>query len=433
MTDTAAHTAQIIPPIAPGPIIVEGKAATVTDDQGKVYIDLEGGPGVSTVGHCHPKVVDAIVRQAPKLIHSPCRYNSHLAMELADRISAHLGGSLNRMFFSNSGAEANDGAVKLSLKHAHKSGKRGFGILALEHAFHGRSTLPLALTGTADKKKDFAPHGTFPGVVHVDAPYCYRCPMKLDPDTCGGKCADSVERALLTKVPGEAAIMIIEPVMGVGGVLSGPKVYYQRLKQICERNRITMIFDEVFTGFARTGRMFAHDHFDVKPEVMTFAKAIGGGLPLGGFIAIDQVGGAFDPGDHFSTYGMNSQLSLVAAHAVLDVVEQEGLCDQAAQKGRTLMNGLRELQARHECIGEVRGKGLMIGVELVEDRETRVPAPKLAQKLIQEMRRRNVLVSVTGTYGCVMRITPPLVISEQQIAEVVQKFDEGLTAARAAA
>lgn len=433
MTDTAAHPAQIIPPIAPGPIIVEGKAATVTDDQGKVYIDLEGGPGVSTVGHCHPKVVDAIVKQAPKLIHSPCRYNSHLAMGLADRISAHLGGTLNRTFFSNSGAEANDGAVKLSLKHAHKSGKRGFGILALEHAFHGRSTLPLALTGTADKKKDFAPHGTFPGVVHVDAPYCYRCPMKLDPETCGGKCADSVERALLTKVPGEAAIMIIEPVMGVGGVLSGPKAYYQRLKKICERNRITMIFDEVFTGFARTGRMFAHDHFDVKPEVMTFAKAIGGGLPLGGFIATEEVGGAFDPGDHFSTYGMNSQLSLVAAHAVLDVIEQEGLCEQAAQKGSMLMNGLRELQARHECIGEVRGKGLMIGVELVEDRETRTPAPKLAQKLIQEMRRRNVLISVTGTYGCVMRITPPLVISERQIADVVQKFDEGLAAARAAA
>jgi 4-aminobutyrate aminotransferase-like enzyme len=433
MTDTAAHPAQIIPPIAPGPIIVEGKAATVTDDQGEVYIDLEGGPGVSSVGHCHPKVVEAIVKQAPKLIHSPCRYNSHLAMNLADRISGHLGGSLNRMFFSNSGAEANDGAVKLSLKHAHKSGKRGFGILALEHSFHGRSTLPLALTGTSDKKKDFAPHGTFPGVVHVDAPYCYRCPLKMDAETCAGRCADAVERALLTKVPGEAAIMIVEPVMGVGGVLSGPKAYYQRLKKLCEKNRITMIFDEVFTGFARTGRMFAHDHYGVKPEVMTLAKAIGGGLPLGGFIATEEVGGAFDPGDHFSTYGMNSQLSLVAAHAVLDVVEEEKLSEQASAKGERLMAGLRQLQSHHACIGDVRGKGLMIGVELVEDRESKSPAPKLAQRLIQEMRRRNVLVSVTGTYGCVMRITPPLVISDAQIDEVLQKFDEGLAAAVAAA
>lgn len=422
----ANDRAMLIPPFPPGPVIVGGKAARVTDDQGKVYIDLEGGPGVSSVGHCHPRVVSAIQQQATKLIHSPCRYINHLGISLAARISAMVGGGLNRAFFTNSGAEANDGAVKLTMKHATRSGKQGYGIIALEHSFHGRSALPLALTGAAGKKKGFGTYGTFPGIVHVSAPYCYRCPYKLEPKSCAEACAGAVEDALLTKVPGEAAIMIAEPILAVGGVITASKGYWKKVTDICRRNKITLIFDEVFTGFARTGKPFGHDHYEVKPQVMTFAKTIGGGVPMGGFIATEDVGAAFEKDDHFTTYGINNQIGLAAAHAVLDIIEDEHLCAAAAKKGELMLNGLRALAEKHQCVGDVRGAGLMIGVELVLDKEKKTPAPQLAQKLQQEMRSRNILVSITGAYGCVMRVTPPLVISEAEIGEVLDKFDAAL-------
>ncbi|MDA8252235.1 MAG: aspartate aminotransferase family protein [Rhodospirillales bacterium] len=421
--------AALIPPASPGPVIVAGRGATVTDDGGRTYIDLEAGPGVSSVGHCHPRVVEAIRAQAGRLIHSPGRYMSHLAASLVERLSALTGGRLNRTFFSNSGAEANDGAIKLALKHALLKGKRGFGILSLEHGFHGRLSLPLALTGLAERKKGFGPYGSFPGVVHLPAPYCYRCPLRLDPATCGAACADVVEEKLKTSVPGEAAIMIAEPVLGVGGVIVPPAPYWPKIEAICERHRITLIQDEVFTGFGRTGKMFAHEHFAARPDVMTFAKAIGGGVPLAGFTANEDVGSAFEKGDHFSTFGVNNQLGLAAAHAVLDVLDEEGLVPAAGRKGQRLLAGLRDLAKHHQCIGDVRGLGLMIGVELVHDRVKRTPAPDILARLLQELTARGVLAATTGVHNCVLRITPPLVITEAEIDGVLARLDDSLMAA----
>lgn len=422
--------ALIIPPAGPGPIVVRGKRSTVWDDAGKEYIDLETGPGVSSVGHCHPRVVEAITDQANKLIHSPARYLSHLAMSLVRRLAKLSGGTLNRAFFCNSGAEANDGAIKLAIKHAFKAGKRGFGILALEHGFHGRLSLSLSLTGMADRKKGFGPYASFPGVIHVPAPYCYRCPLRLKPESCGIACADVIEDQLKTRVPGEAAIMIAEPILGVGGIIVPPKGYWQKVEDICKRYGITLIYDEVFAGFGRTGKMFGHQHYDGHPKIMTFAKAIGGGVPLGGFCATEEVGDVFEKGDHFSTFGMNNQIGLAAAHAVLDVLEEENLLDAARHAGDRLMAGLRELTKRHECIGDVRGVGLMVGAELVRDRERRTPAPELAQRTQQELMKKGVLVSLTGVHNCVLRITPPLVISEQEIDSALERLDEVLTASR---
>lgn len=409
------------------PYLASGRGAEVQDESGKSFIDLEAGPGVASVGHCHPKVVQAIKDQADRLIQVPGRYHSARTLHLAQRISELTDGRLKRTFFSNSGAESADGAVKCGLKHAANTGKKGFGIIALEHGFHGRLSLPLALTGIAKQKRGMGPYASFPGVVHAPAPYCYRCPLKLEPSNCGGKCAEVVEDMLQTRVQGEAAIMIAEPILGVGGVIVPPDEYWPKVQEICRRNRITLILDEVFTGFGRTGRDFAHQHYDLEPDIMTFAKAIGGGVPLGGFIATEELGTAFEPADHFTTYGAKNQIGIAAGHAVLDILRDESLKDNAREAGNQFLAGLREIQKRHPVIGDVRGRGLMIGFELVRD-VNRTPAPELAKALEREVLKRGALISTTGAFGNTLRITPPLVITPEQVERALRIISESVAA-----
>ena len=432
----AAVTDDLAGNLVPGggmgqPVIVEGSASTVTDEAGRKYLDLEAGPGVLSVGHCHPTVVAAIQSQATKLMQGPGRYHSRLTSSLARKIAGVMGNRLKRVFFANSGAEANDGAIKIAFKHATRTGKQGYGVLAVEHGFHGRTSVGLSLTGNAARKKGFGPYASFPGVVHVPAPYCYRCPLGLTYPTCKVKCADIVEDALKTRVPGVAAAMIAEPIICVGGVLTPPPEYWPKVEATCRRNKITLIHDEVFSGWGRTGKMFAHEHWDAKPDVVTFAKAIGGGVPLGGFIATEELGTAFEEGDHFTTFGANNQIGIAAGHAVLDVIQREDLVKRSATMGTTFIEGLRRLAAKHPCIGDVRGLGLMIGVEIVDDRTSREPSPQLTKRVQQAMRERGVLVSITGVHGCVLRITPPLVITESQVGMALETLDSALGAAMA--
>ena len=412
------------------PCLASGHGAEVCDEQGRHYIDLEAGPGVASVGHCHPRVVQAIKDQAERLLQVPGRYHSVRTMSLARRISDLAGGRLRRTFFANSGAESADGAIKCSLKHAANTGKKGFGIIALEHAFHGRLSLPLALTGIAKQKRGMGPYATFPGVVHAPTPYCYRCPLKLEPDKCGTACADVVEDMLHTRVPGEAAVMIAEPILGVGGVIVPPDDYWPKVQAICKRHRITLVMDEVFAGFGRTGDDFAHQHYGLEPDIVTFAKAIGGGVPLGGFICTEELGTAFEPGDHFTTYGAKNQLGIAAGHAVLDILRDEALKDRAREHGAAFLEGLRSLQKRFPIVGDVRGRGLMIGFELVRD-PGRAPAPDLAKALEREVLKRGALISTTGAFGNVLRITPPLVIEASQVERAIGIIGQALAALKA--
>ena len=377
---------------------------------------------VST-GHCHPKIVQAIKTQAERLLQSPGRFHSRLALTLAKRISLLTDEKLKRVFFTNSGAELNDGAIKLALKHATVTGKRGYGIIALEHSFHGRLSLPLTLTGNALRKKGFGPYASFPGVVHITAPYFYRCPFgsrtKIE---CGERSAMALRDALKTRVPGAAAAMIAEPILGVGGVIVPPDNYWPLVEEICAENGITLILDEVFTGFGRTGKMFAHQHWNSNPAIVSFAKAIGGGVPLGGFIAAESVAKSFDDGDHFTTFGSNNQIGLAAGHAVLDVIKDENLPARAERLGDRLLEAFRNMQAKHSFIGDVRGKGLMIGIELVKDRSTKTPAPELLKKVAAALKTRGVIVGVTGVHGCVIRLTPPLVLTDDQVSQAIEAF-----------
>jgi len=404
------------------PVLVKGEGAELEDEDGRRYIDLEAGPGVASVGHCHPRVAATIAEQAYRLIQVPGRYHSRLTLTLAKRIAELAGGVLKRVFFCNSGAEATDGAVKCALKHAGNRHASGFSIIALQHSFHGRTSLPLALTGIAKQKKGMGPYGTFPGVVHAPAPYCYRCPLGLSYPSCGVKCADMVEEMLRTSVTGGAAALIGEPILGVGGVIVPPDEYWPKVEAICARHGITLVQDEVFTGFGRTGIAFAHQHYGIKPELVCFAKAIGGGIPLGGFVASETLGTAFEPSDHFTTFGAKNQVGIAVGHTVLDILHDESLADGARELGAQFMEGLRRLAARHPVVGDVRGRGLMIGIEIVRDR-SRTPDPELAKRIEKEAVKDGVLISTTGVNGNTLRITPPLVISPEQVDRSLRILD----------
>lgn len=407
------------------PALARGEGAEVEDEAGRRYIDLEAGPGVASVGHCHPKVVEAIREQAARLLEVPGRYHSRLTLTLAKRIAELAGGALQRIFFANSGAEATDGAVKCALKHGMNQHRKGFGIIALQHSFHGRTGLPLALTGIAKQKRGMGPYGTFPGIVHAPAPYCYRCPFGLSYPSCGVKCADFVEDVIATSIHGETVAFIGEPILGVGGVIVPPDEYWPKVEAMCRRHGIVLIQDEVFTGFARTGTAFAHHHYGVKPDLLCFAKAIGGGVPLGGFIATEALGTAFEPADHFTTFGAKNQIGIAAGHAVLDVLQEERLADNAKEKGEQFMAGLRALAGRYPIVGDVRGRGLMIAIEIVRD-QAKTPAADLAKEIERASVEEGALISTTGVNGNILRITPPLVITAGQVERALSIFDRVL-------
>lgn len=407
------------------PVIARGAGAEVFDDSGNSFVDLEGGPGVASVGHCHPKVVAAIKTQADKLLQVPGRYHSLSTLNLAKRLSELTDGRLRRTFFANSGAEANEGAIKCSLKHAVNTRKAGYGIIALDHGFHGRLSLSSALTGMSKQKRGMATFATFPGIAHVPAPYCYRCPMGLERSSCGMKCADAVADAIKTRVPGEAAVMIGEPILGVGGVITPPDGYWQKVEDICRSNKVTLIHDEVFVGFGRTGKWFAHQWYGTKPDIVTFAKTIGGGVPLGGFIATEELGTAFEPPDHFTTYGAKNQIGIAAAHAVLDVLQGERLLERALIAGNQFMDRLRAIGDRYPILGDVRGKGLMIGLEIVRPAD-KAPAADAAKRLEKRIVKHGALISTTGVNGNILRVTPPLLISDAQIAHACDAIEAGI-------
>lgn len=405
------------------PVLVSGKGAEVTDEEGRNYLDLECGPGVSSVGHCHPGVVAAIKEQVDQIIHVPGRYHNRKTLDLARRLAEYAAGDMRRTYFANSGAEATEGSIKCALKHATNKGAKGYGIIALEHSFHGRTSLPLALTGIAKQKMGFGPYAAFPGIVHAPAPYCYRCPFGDTYPKCGLKCAKAVEEMLPTRAPGEVVAFIGEPILGVGGVIIPPDEYWPKIESICKRHGITFIQDEVFAGFGRTGKAFGHHHYGTKPDIVGFGKAIGGGTTLAGFIATEELGTAFTPSDHFTTFGSKSQIGIAAGHAVLDALAQERLADNAKEMGEHFLEGLKALQAKFPMMGEVRGRGLMIGIEFVADAD-RTPDAKRCKAFELELVKRGALTTSTGAHGNVIRITPPLVITKGQVETALKIIEE---------
>jgi len=403
------------------PVVVErASGAQVYGADGRTYLDCFAGIAVVNAGHVHPRVAQAAKAQIDQLIHA-CSYIYYVptVADLAEVLAHITPGALQKTFFCNSGAEAIEGALRLA-KVA--TGKRE--VIALQMAFHGRTYGSLSVTGNMARKTRGGPY--MPGVAFAPAPYCYRCPLKLEPQSCGLACADAVEDTFRFQTSGDVAAFVVEPVLGEGGLIPLPEGYLARVKEILDRYGILLLVDEVQTGFGRTGKLFSIEYQEgIEPDIMTLAKGIADGFPLGAFIAPAAIADSFQPGEHLSTFGGNP-VSCAAALANIAVLQEEHLVEHAAELGNWAIGELRKLQERHPLIGDVRGQGLMIGIELVRDRASKEPASEEANRVRHLCREAGVLVGVGGQYGNVVRLQPPLVITQEQLAQGIQAISTAL-------
>jgi 4-aminobutyrate aminotransferase len=384
-----------------------GEAAIVEDVDGNRFLDCSAGIAVVATGHCHPKVVEAIQRQAARLIHmSGTDFYYQNMVDLAQKLAGMTPGGLPRkVYFGNSGTEAIEAAIKLARYH---TGRKQF--VAFYGAFHGRTMGSLALTGSrSGQRKNFFP--VMPGVHHVPYADCYRCPYGKTVDSCAVECAQAIEDPLFRTVlpPEEVAAIVVEPVQGEGGYLVPPKKFLTELRRIADRYGILLIFDEVQCGMGRTGKMFASEHFDVIPDIVALAKGIASGLPLSATIAHADIMD-WPPGAHASTFGGNP-VAVEASLATLELLEQ-GLIDNAATVGAHMKARLGEFPQRFPHVGDVRGLGLMIGIELVKDQATKERAPELRDRIVRMCFERGLLVLGAGPNT--VRISPPLVLTIEQ-------------------
>jgi 4-aminobutyrate aminotransferase len=400
------------------PVVVgEAKGAVIKDLAGKEYIDCFAGISVVNAGHCQREVVEAAVKQTKKLIHA-CTYVYYVppTIELAERIAAIVPSGLQKTFFGNSGAEA----VECGLKLARKFTKRPE-FIALMGSFHGRSLGTLSVTGQAGRRKyDMGPY--LSGVSFAYPPYCYRCSFEQEYPECGLLCARSVQDVLDFSTGKGVAAFIAEPIMGEGGIIPPPPEYFKLVKETLDRNGILLIDDEVQTGFGRTGKLFGIEHYGVKPDIMVMAKGIADGFPISACTARADIGSSFEPGDHLSTFGGNP-VSAAAALANIEFIIKKKLPEKAAEKGAYMIKRLKEMQEEYSIIGDVRGKGLMIGVELVKD-EKKTPAREETGRIRDAAREKGLLIGSGGVKGCVLRIQPPLVIEKNQIDQALRILED---------
>lgn len=406
------------------PVVVDrGKGALLYDTDGREYIDCFAGISVTNAGHGNEAVLAAAHGAVDKLVHA-CTYVYHVpaAAELAQRLAEETPGALQKTFFCNSGAEALEGAMRLAKR---ASGRHEF--VALESSFHGRTNATLSITGNSGRKKGGFPYST--GIAFAPAPFCYRCFAEKTPDDCDLLCARRVAEIVRLHLSGEGCAFVAEPVMGEGGIIVPPDGYFAKVKEILDAEGMYFICDEVQSGYSRTGKLFAIEHFGVEPDLMCMAKGMANGFPLGAFTARAEIADAFQVGDHLSTFGGNP-VSCAAALANLDYHLSEDLPGQSARKGEHLMARLRELQTSEELIGDVRGLGLMVGVELVTDRDAKTPAAAEAAFVRQYCLDHGVLIGVGGNFGSVLRLQPPIVIDDAQLDRVFETVAAGIAASR---
>ncbi|MFW9888575.1 MAG: aspartate aminotransferase family protein [Candidatus Thorarchaeota archaeon] len=407
----------MVPAYARKPIVIyEGKNTIVRDLDGTEYIDCISGISVVNAGHSPERIVKAGAAQLSKLIHCSGLYHNVPQTLLAERLAGLTPDNLTKSFFCNSGAEAVEGGVKIAKKYSVTQGRTGAGVIALEGSFHGRLCLSLTLTGQSKYKHGFGTFANAPGVVHAPMPYCYRCPLEF-PD-CNIECARRVEDIIKYHTTSDVAAMIVEPILGEGGLVVPPKEYHDSVQKICKDHNIAYIADEVQTGFGRTGRMFAIEEFGIKPDIITMAKGLGAGMPIGGYITTDEIADCLESGDHFSTFGGNPVCCAIALEN-LNYLEDAGLVKNSERIGGSLMKQLKEVQERNKHIGEVRGRGLMIGIELVKDTGTKEPAVDETQTVAKNLMKNGVLVGTGGVKKNVIRLQPPLCMTEEESQKVL--------------
>jgi 4-aminobutyrate aminotransferase / (S)-3-amino-2-methylpropionate transaminase / 5-aminovalerate transaminase len=396
-------------------VVAEGHGATLTDVDGNRFIDFAGGVGVLNVGHSHPRVVEAVQEQAAKFLHTDFTIVPYeVYVTLAERLLAvaPFSGPAKAAFF-NAGTEAVENAIKFARAYTKRPA-----VIAFEGAFHGRTLMSLTLTSKTKPYKDGL--GPFaPEVYRVPFPYEYRGVTAAD-------ALAAIERAFTTQVArDQVAAIVLEPVQGEGGFVVPPAEFVRGVREICSREGMVMVVDEVQTGFGRTGRMFAIEHFGVEPDLMTVAKSIAAGLPLSGVLGKAEIMDAPGDGAVGGTY-VGNPVAQAAALAVLDVFEEEGLVDRAESIGEVVRGRMTTWQERFPQVGDVRGLGAMLAIELVRDRGTKEPAPELASRVTEEAAQRGLLLLKAGVYSNCIRVLCPLVIGEPELNEALDVWEEAL-------
>lgn len=394
--------------------LVRGEMQYLYDHTGKRYLDCFAGVSVINCGHCHPEITKAVVEQVTTLQHVCNIYLTENVVNLAERLAQLAPGRLQQSFFCASGSEANEGAALLATIY---SGRHEF--ISMRHGLHGRTKLTMSLTGLSMWRTDTTPVG---GISFVPTPYCYRCPLGKRHPECDLACADEIEAVINSTTSGRVAAMFAEPIQGNGGIITPPPGYFKRVREILGRHGILLIIDEVQTGFGRSGKMFAIEHYGVEPDIMTVAKALANGTPVGAFLTRPEIAAKYTrPGA--STLGGNPVTS-VAALATLDVLAKYDLPAKAAELGAYLKDGLLRLQQRHPVIGDVRGLGLMLGAELVQPDNS--PAVSLVDQVLEKMKDRGFLVGKNGLHRNVLAFQPPLVITREDIDLLLSNLDDVL-------
>ena len=401
---------------------VETEGMWVKDIDGNVYLDFGSGIATANVGHRHPAVVQAIKEQSEKCDHvNSCDYYTVPQVELAEQLFQITPGKFKkRIFFGNSGTEAVECGIKIAKWHT----KRYY-FIGFIGGFHGRTMGALSFTTThLSARRHYAP--MMPGVIHVPYAYCYRCLFKQRYPECGLYCVDYIQDVVFKKIvsPEEVAGILVEPIQGAGGYIVPPDEFLPRLRKICEEKGIMFIDDEVQAGFARTGKMWACEHWNIVPDIMCVAKAMAGGLPAGACITRRDIMD-WGPTSHENTLGGNP-IVMAAALAVLKIIQEEKLAENARNVGDYAIKRLTEMQETHEIIGDIRGKGLMIGVELIKDRKTKAVAGKERDSLILEAFKRGLLLIGAGPSS--IRLSPPLITTNEQMDTGLEIFEEALKA-----
>lgn len=392
------------------PLVVDsGEGCIIRDVDGNEFIDFNSGIACLNVGHRHPKVVEAIKNQVERFLHySYTDFYYQSIVELGEKLQAITPGSFpKKVFYSNSGAESIEAAIKLTRWHTRRPL-----FIAYIGAFHGRLMGSLSLTASKPvHRKYFSP--LMPGVTHVPYPYCYRCPFKLTYPDCGYWCVDYIDEWVFERFvpPQDTAALFFEPIQGEGGYVVPPPEYFQKLKKLADKHDVLLVDDEVQSGVGRTGKWCAIDHWGIEPDVVCIAKSIAAGLPLGVTVTRDSIMD-WEGGSHANTFGGNPVAS-AAANAVIDVIREERLMENATRQGAHIMSRLREWRDNYEIVGDVRGKGLMIGIEIVKDKKSKTPGTEENKQIMEKAFKRGVAVIICG--ASTMRIIPPLTITTELV------------------
>lgn len=398
------------------PNFVKGKGQFLYDEKGKEYLDMFAGIVTVSVGHCHPKVTKATVEQVQTLQHTSTIFMTQPMVDLAEKLAEITPGDLNKSYITNSGTEANEAAISMARI---ASGRHE--VIVLEHSYHGQSHLASSMTSNHNYRQNTMPAA---GIAVAANSYCYRCPFKKSPDNCSLECAKDLERTIQMQTSGQPAVMIAEPIQGVGGAITPPDEYFQEVKSILKKYGVLFIADEVQTGFGRTGKhMFGISACGVQPDFITMAKGLGNGLPIGACITTTEIANKCSKAV-INTFGGNP-VSAATALAVIDTIEEEKLMENSRVVGDYLMDGLKDLQKAFPIIGDVRGKGLMVGVEIAEP-GTKVPMATECSKIVETCKDNGVIIGKGGVYGNTIRIKPPMTITKKDVDRTLGEMRKAL-------